>query len=265
MLSKIGILNLQGCKGIEVILHEFFGNDSSLSYCLSFENEFNAKQESLKLEYQTNLKKYNDYVPKINKLIEEKNSYIEEFNKSKDEKRIGIKKNIDEKELEIKNIEKKRSDFEIIYKSSKEKYLNFKLDLENPSVELKNFGIDIIKTKNYPKILISNKNIFDNDIEIMLPSKNKYTYKLCSASISLPNINHAIAAIICNGKNYVYDSNNIIVETNWPKKDISKYLNDATFIEEYITKHKGVTPLPSPLPFSITYLIYIRQPIENFK
>ena len=66
---------------------------------------------------------------------------------------------------------------------------------------------------------------------------------MCSASINVPDTHRVITGIICDGQNYVYDSNNKIVETDWPKNDIKKYLNEIGIPSSH---------------FSFGYLIYIK-------
>jgi hypothetical protein len=114
--------------------------------------------------------------------------------------------------------------------------------------DLKNFFMNIIRVKLYPKILILRENIFkNNNIKI-----DEYNYKLCSSSILLNGYDHAIAGIICNDKSYIYDSNNIIVESNWPKEDISEYINNEKTKELYTDK--------KVISFKkLAYLLYIRQ------
>ena len=107
---------------------------------------------------------------------------------------------------------------------------------------------------NKPKLdtIINNiyKNIIDNDNNIQIPSVNtnpiilifpKYKsgtmkkaplsitfnntkYNLESAAIELPN--HAICGITCNGKRYIYDSNNILTEDNWHNGCLTNYYKE---------------------------------------
>ena len=250
-------------KGIEIILNEIFSDDN-VSYCFLLEQKI--------IKYQNKIvDKINEYNDERTKIILEINKKIEDYNKNNKLVRMLIdtynKKNSDkllDKINQIKNIltsitdennllRIKINDLDKLIEPLKNSLFELKklfeivttdIDLSS-NEELKKFFINIIEVKKYPKILIFDKNIFDRDIKI-----GSYNYKLCSSSIILNGIDHAIAGIICNNKSYVYDSNNIIVETNWPEKDISKYLTNETTKELYSNK--------SLLFRDFGYLIYIR-------
>jgi hypothetical protein len=250
-------------EGLEIILNEIF-NDNSISYCFSFEQQI--------IKYQNKIvDKINEHYDEITKIILEKKIKIEEYTENIQQNSELIKaynkQNSDEKleqinlikklltciTDEINLLEKKIDDLDKLIEPLNNSLLELKKLFEiistdsdlSSNEELKKFVFNIIEVKKYPKILIFNKNIFDSDIKIGL-----YNYKLCSSSISLGGIDHVIAGIICNNKSYVYDSNNIIVETNWPKKDISNYLTNETTSKLYSTS----------LSFkNFEYLIYFRQ------
>jgi hypothetical protein len=170
-------------------------------------------------------------IDETNKIVQEVNSKIPEYNKNPNDKL----------KTEIQSLK------EILEKN--QKFIS-EMRTGTPTItqDLKNFFINIIKVKLYPKILIFSENIFKNNtINI-----DGYTYKLCSSSILLNGYDHAIAGIICNNKSYIYDSNNIIVESNWPEEDISAYINNERTKELYTDKKE--------ISFKkISYLIYIRQ------
>jgi hypothetical protein len=254
-------------KGLEIILKEIFNNDN-IHYCLSLEEEI--------------IKEQNKIIDKINKNINDKSILIKEFNnkiedyenKNKEISKLIIDYNhkklkniLDEIDLkkiilnkvneEINLLEIKIDELEKLIETLNKSLLELKnlykiLSTDNyfSNDEIKKFIFKVIEQKNFPKILILNKNMFDNNININI---NLYNYKLCSSSISLGGINHAIAGIICNDKYYIYDSNNIIVEANWPQKDISNYLANETTRELYSKDLKDV------LFKKFGYLIYTRQ------
>jgi len=222
-------------KGLEVILKEIFSDDN-IYYSISIEEKI--------IKYQNKIvEKINENNQDRNKLVLEINNKIEEYNKQ----------NSDDKLEKIKLLEEKIKDLDKLIKILNNSLLELKKLFRTASndsdissnKEIKKFVLNIIEVKKYPKILIFNKNIFYSNINIGF-----YNYKLCSSSISLNGIDHAIAGIICNNKSYVYDSNNIIVETNWPHKDISNYLTNETTRELYSNE----------LSFrQFGYLIYIRE------
>lgn len=250
-------------KGLEIILNEIF-NDNSISYCFSLEQQIIKYQKKI-------VDKINEHNDDRNKIILENKKKIEEYNKNNQQvKELIISYNKQNSDKKLKNInqikklltsitdeinllEKKINDLDKLIEPLNNSLLELKKIFEIVSIdsdlssneELKKFIFNIIEVKKYPKILIFNKNIFNSDIKIGL-----YNYKLCSSSISLNGINHAIAGIICNDKYYVYDSNNIIVESNWPEKDISNYLTNETTRELY---SKDVSFK------KFGYLIYTRQ------
>jgi hypothetical protein len=250
-------------KGIEVILNEIF-DDNSISYCFSLEekiikyqnkiidkiNEYNDERTKIILEKNKKIEEYNKNNQQVKKLI---NAYNKKNSDDKLEKINQIKKVLTSLTDEINLLEKKINDLDKLIEQLNNSLLELKKLFEivttdsnlSSNEELKKFVVNIIEVKKYPKILILNKNIFDSNVKI-----GSYNYKLCSSSISLNGIDHAIAGIICNNKSYVYDSNNIIVETNWPEKDISKYLTNETTKELYSNK--------SLLFRDFGYLIYIR-------
>lgn len=202
--------------GIKVILNDFF-NDNSTFYCFSFVDEFNENIKKIDLEHEAQ-------------------SYI--FSASKEEENKKIEKGksdlIFSKLLEFKKCNKNNG-----MKSSDGKLLPFARNMDMIK-EWQDLAKTIIKEKKYPEILIFEDNIFNNSIyKIEIDS---HTYKLCSASINIPDT-RVITGIICDGQNYVYDSNNKIVETDWPNNDIKKYLNEIGILSSH---------------FSFGYLIYIK-------
>ncbi len=141
----------------------------------------------------------------------------------------------------------------------KTQYENYKNQLNEIQNKVKNFGTDLKakekELRQYEKILqkpndfpLDNNTIFDGMITpkiIVFRNNfrtlnrtikfNNVTYKLCSAIISL-NISHVICGIICNEKPYSYDSNNILVESDWPSANYKKYLTNQRTIELYQNK-----------------------------
>lgn len=242
--------------GIKIVLNEIF-NDNYISYCFSLVEE-NQKfvQEHNKLVQENNklVEENSKIVTENTKIVTELNSKVVEYNKKNNDELL---KNINSlKETVTKNNKLIEENNKLIEKNSKLIEENSKLIEENNkgietgnmTQSTNNFVMNIIRVKLYPKILIFKENIFKiNNINI-----DSYNYKLCSSSIILQGYDHAIAGIICNDKSYVYDSNNIIVETNWPKEDISKYLTNERTEELYSAK-KGLSFK------NFGYLLYIRQ------
>ena len=202
--------------GIKVILNEFF-NDNSSYYCFSFVDEFNENIKKIDLEQQIQSQKWTDASGEENKKIELEKSNL-----------------IYTKLLEFKKCNKNNGI------SLDGRLLPFARNMDMIK-EWQDLAKTIIKEKKYPEILIFEDNIFNNSIyKIEIDS---HTYKLCSASINVPDTHRVITGIICDGQNYVYDSNNKIVETDWPNNDIKKYLNEIGIPSSH---------------FSFGYLIYIK-------
>ena len=234
--------------GIKIILRNFFGVDSKLFYYYSYEEE------------QT--KKYDEYIIKFKKFKEMEvmyNNQVDIFNAST--KSQAEQDTIQKAKDNLKNSENEKKEPEEVmnkfraYNENNGTSLQFAIKKELKQ-EWQKFLKDMIGEKN-PQILILRYNEF---FELGEPAKDiqvslQCTYKLCSASISLdPNFAHAIAGIICDGRKYVYDSNNIIVETDWPNNDIKKYLDSGEFKKFY--PRYPTNPI---LPLSnFHYLIYIR-------
>lgn len=242
--------------GIKVVLKEIF-NDDYISYCLSLSDENNKFVEENNKFVEENKK----FVEENKKLIEENSkivteikSKVEEYNKKNNNNLFENIKKL--KETNADNNKKIEEKNKLIEEKNKLIVENNKLIEENKkgketgiiTQSTNNFVMNIIRVKLYPKILVFSENIFkNNNIKI-----DEYNYKLCSSSISLNGYDHAIAGIICNDKSYIYDSNNIIVESNWPKEDISEYINNEKTKELYTDKK--VISLKE-----FNYLLYIRQ------
>ena len=60
--------------------------------------------------------------------------------------------------------------------------------------------------------------------EVIFVNKQKYLLESASIGFKMDESYHAIAGLRCRDVFYVYDSNNVLAETNWVKGNLSKYL-----------------------------------------
>jgi len=146
-------------------------------------------------------------------LTKEYNDYVKLYNQSNDQKSL---------ESELNRKKKLLDEIDI----TMDPIIKYNLKKYNMVTEKNKELITKMDNINTPDILV-----FGNDFS-SVPREtifNGAKYVLNSATISI-NIEHAICGIICNGKSYVYDSNNIIVECDgWAEGNIEPYLkNDAT-------------------------------------
>ena len=154
-----------------------------------------------------------------------------------------------------------------------------------------NLGIPIILLLLFDNILFLVKNIDDNtytyndnlidintleiDYEIIVITYNynkNYTYNTydiqkefiinttiynCTSSVlSLTNANHNIAGLNCNGKYYVYDSNNYITYTDWTNNNNNEY---RTLLKTHYVNYPGYDLDDLSIqPYYIKYVIYTK-------
>lgn len=191
---------------------------------------------------------YGHYINKYNKIHLIYSQNITNYNKNINDYNIEIKK-INKDMLKIDNLKTKinqlKKELEILEKKLT-KY-NKKIN-KKKRVDISNYDIEndkkIAKYIENPQIICFTGNFLSN-IKKEIKINNK-KYKLCSSVISLND--HYICGIICDDIEFIYDSNNIFIKSEWSQgeKGIKNYLN-----------HKNV---PKFYKFSKIYsLIYLKK------
>ena len=133
--------------------------------------------------------------------------------------------------------------------------------LQVQSFDKGEFNVETWQEDVHPYVIVLCKqNIFKNGGSIIKTdiTVNAMKYVLQSSSFIISDTTqnthafHAVAGLICNGKEYIYNSWNDVVPTNWTKADISNFLR-------YTNKKysKGYTF------YDIDYLVYVREDIKN--
>jgi hypothetical protein len=124
-------------------------------------------------------------------------------------------------------------------------YLEKELKISE-TIDINNYDVDkktvlIIGAKYSTEI---KKEIFFNNV--------KYNICSCVIGIKTKSGNHLICGIICNNKQFIYDSNNIFVEAEWTQgeKGVDTYLNNKEVLELYYKK---------PIFTGIFVLIYLKN------
>jgi hypothetical protein len=129
--------------------------------------------------------------------------------------------------------------------------------LSGPGYNYKDFRTAI------EKIIIFGQTYELHGCSITLGDNFKYSEKDKVKDYVKPNIDcgssqhssgHAICGITCNGKRYIYDSNNYLSEDDWPKGDLTNYFN-------LIRKSKPGYQCVGFISFDT--LIYVRQDYNN--
>jgi hypothetical protein len=137
-------------------------------------------------------------------------------------------------------------------------------------LEVQKLDVNELITEKWRSYKVNNKDVFP--FTIVLHSKALYrgqkinklitingmAYALQSCAIGITNNStyqhgyHAVAGFICNDKEYIYDSNNGTISTNWTKGDITNYVKylDYKSFRGYVLKE-------------FFYLIYVREDIKN--
>lgn len=210
-------------EGIKVILKYILNKEDYL--CIDILQEMSRSYNDFVESYNVLIKKYNN----TNKLLQEA---INKYNKTRNKDLMAEYKRY---EIELVNIENDINDFKSELKK-KEKDLNQNsMILQKPN----NYSIDnndMFNGRGNPDILVFRNNFITLQRTITFDGA---IYNLCSAVIKL-TIAHVICGIICNDKPYIYDSNNILVETNWDRGEYSKYLTDPQTQELYKNKKLNV-------------------------
>jgi hypothetical protein len=249
--------------GVKIILKHIL-NQNIYSFIDIVDNENKAVTKCLdnanilfdKINVKNN--KRNDSKRALNTTNNESKLIVKEYNKNlkNPTKLLELKEQLNELKLKISHLKKIIDDYDAQISKLKIDYKTA-IDIFNKRTQLRDINLkdsndyDIekyIQISGNPKLIVVKGHKKTAKTSLMLNGK---LYKLCSAGLSL-NINHAIVGIVCNKKYYVYDSNNIIAETNWYKNDINNYLtNDST--KELYKNHKEIKLL------NINYVVYILQ------
>jgi hypothetical protein len=169
--------------------------------------------------FNKSIKNYNKMIRIQKKLINEYNNEIKNMNMNKIKIKILINQisKYDIKILKMKKI--------IDINEDKCKNINLKKFIINNNEMFSNYA---------PNNILIFAGEF-NDVEENIIFANT-KYKLCSATIGIKTKeNHIISGIICDEKYFVYDSNNILVETNWNlgEDGIKKYIDNYATKELY--------------------------------
>lgn len=170
---------------------------------------------------------YENLVKKFKKKIKTQDKYINRYNEE-------IKKvNIDQRGIDT--LKNKIEGLDIALKKMNRKIETNGKQLKN--LDFGDFNIDDNKmfSKYKPNKILIFAGEFDRNIKKNIIFADQ-KYQLLSSTIGVKaNDFHLISGIICNNKSYVYDSNNILVETDWEngEKGLEKYFNNRNVKEMY--------------------------------
>jgi hypothetical protein len=210
-------------EAIKIILKYILNSGDYLS--IDILQEISKNYNDFVESYNTLVKKYNN----TNKLLQDA---INKYNKTRNKDLMIEYKRY---EIELINIDKDIDYFKSMLKE-KEKDLNqYNKTLQKPN----DYSIDnndMFKGMGTPDILVFRNNFLTLQRTITFDGT---TYNLCSAVIKL-NVSHVICGIICNNKAYIYDSNNILIETDWDKGEYGKYLTDQQTQDLYRNKKLNI-------------------------
>lgn len=185
-------------KAIEIILKNIVEKDDFTCINLSeVIGEYDIYDEILKKykeEYDEYQKIYGEYDKEV------KNKYRDEY--------------------KIKNLGKKINEYNIKLKKYSDDLKEIQKSWENIEEKIKDYEIDnndIFEKYDANKILVFS-GFFDKNIKQNIIFNNK-KYKLCASVVQseFEKTTHVISGIVCNGKYYIYDSNNIFLQCDWYK------------------------------------------------
>jgi hypothetical protein len=211
------------------------GGDSSLAIKIICDNLLKKNDflfiDIFEIVCEHYVNKYNKFHNKYSKKIEKYNSIVDEYNietkkiNKNNYKIEELKKKIVELEEKLNILEKK------LEKYSKKIDKNKNKDITNIDIENDSYIKKSTQNINKERILCF-KGTFTSDIkkEIILNNKK---YKLYSSVISLAD--HYICGIICNDIEFIYDSNNIFIKSNWTEgeKGLKNYFDNKNVPKFY--------------------------------
>jgi hypothetical protein len=217
--------------GMEVIFEKILKQEDYL--CISIRQQLNDNFNKFANSHNVLVNAYNDANSSLQNIINKYNSEIDS------NKRDQIMLQYHEQQEKISKIGNTIDNFQLdMQKKEQELQENIQL-LQQPN----NFQLDnndIFDDMGTPKIVVFRNNFLSLERHITF---NGVKYQLYSGIISLKGMDHVVCGMICNNKAYIYDSNNILVQSDWDKGQFKKYLENPQTRELYRISNLGVKQL----------------------